>query len=77
MGYIEGEDREQRVCRVTPDSEHWISESEMAIDRRENLPGGRDGQTESKECGDALPDCQRSAESKRANGADRPAASRF
>jgi len=29
-----------RICRVPSDSEHGISESKMAIGRRENLPGG-------------------------------------
>jgi hypothetical protein len=59
-----------RQCRVPPDSEHWISESEMAIDRRENLPGGRDGQTESVDGGQALSDCERGVESKGADGTD-------
>ena len=36
----------------------------MAIDRRGNLPGGRDGQTESVERREALSDCQRSTGSK-------------
>src|SRR5512135_2565543 len=61
-------------CRVPPDSEHGVSESKMAIERRGSLPGGRDGQTESMERREALSDRQRSAESKRAGGADRQAA---
>jgi integrase len=56
-----------KTCSVPPDSEHWISESEMAIDRLENQLGGTDGQTKSVERGEALPDCQRSTESKRAH----------
>jgi hypothetical protein len=55
------ERRAQGICRVPPDSEHWISESEMAIDRLGKQPGGRDGQTESVERREALRDCQRSA----------------
>lgn len=62
-------------CRVPPDSEHGISESNMAIGRRLKPPGGRDGQTESMERREALPDRQRSAESKRAGGTNRQTAS--
>src|SRR6266850_5488748 len=62
-------------CRVPSDSEHGISESKMAIGRRENLPGGRDGQTESMERREALPDCERGAEPKGASGANWPTAS--
>src|SRR5262245_43993902 len=64
-------------CRVPRDSEHWISESYLAIDRRGDLPGGQDGQTESVERGEALPDRQRGAEPKRANWTDRQTASGF
>src|SRR6267142_7229862 len=58
-------------CRVPSDSEHGISESKMAIGRRENLPGGRDGQTESMERREALPDRERGAEPKGASGTNR------
>ena len=61
---------EQRYCRVPADSEHWISESEMAMDRRRNPPGGADGQTESVERREALPDCERGAKPKGADGAN-------
>ena len=63
------------LCRVPPDSEHEISESKMAIDRRLKPPGGSDGQTESMERREALSDRQRSAESKRAGRTNRQTAS--
>src|SRR5258705_8803220 len=59
------------MCRVPSDSEQGISESKMAIGRRENLPGGRDGQTESMERREALPDRERGAEPKGARGTNR------
>jgi hypothetical protein len=45
-----------------------MSDSRMARERRESLLGGIDGQTESVERAGALPDCERSAESKGADG---------
>jgi len=63
--------RRYTKCRVPSDSEHGISESKMAIGRRENLPGGRDGQTESMERREALPDRERGAEPKGASGTNR------
>jgi len=62
------------ICRVPADSEHGISESKMAIDRRRKPPGESDGQTESMECGEALPDRERNVESKGAGWSNRPTA---
>jgi len=68
-------ERTKSCCRVPADSEHEISESKMAIDRRLKPPGGSDGQTESMERREALSDRQRSAESKRAGRTNRQTAS--
>ena len=42
----------------------------MAMARRRNPPGGADGQTESVERREALPDCERGAKPKGADGAN-------
>ena len=68
------ESQAERQCRDPADSEHEISGSKMAIDRRWQLPGGSDGQIESMERREALSDRQRSAGSKRA---DRQIARRY
>src|SRR5687767_15105393 len=61
---VEGKDWEdvvlQTSCRVPPNSEHWISESRLANNVLGNQPGGQDGQTESLDGGEALPDRERS-----------------
>jgi transposase len=67
-------ERKERLCRVPPDSEHWISESCLANNVLGNQPRRTDGQTESVDSGEALSNCERGAEPKGTDGTDRQTA---